>query len=157
MHVLSVTVQNSAVGVVRKIEMPNLVSSASLDRDLKNQFRHSCPRVVAKGDVNNGGQSWQEESVTNEDPSPSVCSDGLKVTKCPPRLGTRLTFGIGFGQWRNGEHFGPPEKSASLLAICEAYSLGFIFKERITKQHSRGDTADGWPDLGLDVKSLVDL
>ncbi|GFW75643.1 HSP70 family member 2 [Trichonephila clavipes] len=29
--------------------------------------------------------------------------------------------------------------------------------ERITKQASRGDTVDGWPDLRLDVKVLVDL
>ncbi|GFS98364.1 hypothetical protein TNCV_2208861 [Trichonephila clavipes] len=45
----------------------------------------------------------------------------------------------------------------ALLAICEAYSLGFVFTERITKQDSRGNTADGQLDLGLDVKILVDM
>ncbi|GFW32101.1 hypothetical protein TNCV_2601271 [Trichonephila clavipes] len=29
--------------------------------------------------------------------------------------------------------------------------------EHVTKQDSRGDTADGRPDLSLNVKSLVDL
>ncbi|GFX30049.1 hypothetical protein TNCV_2617601 [Trichonephila clavipes] len=48
-------------------------------------------------------------------------------------------------------------RTATLLAIYDAYSLGFIFIERITKQDSRGNTADGRPDLGLDSKSLVDL
>ncbi|GFU27508.1 hypothetical protein TNCV_335461 [Trichonephila clavipes] len=45
----------------------------------------------------------------------------------------------------------------TLLAIYEAYSLGFIFIESITKQDSGDDTADGRPDLGLDGKILVDL
>ncbi|GFV48457.1 hypothetical protein TNCV_843301 [Trichonephila clavipes] len=46
---------------------------------------------------------------------------------------------------------------ATLLAICETYSLGFIFIKRITKQDSRGDTAVRRPDLSLDVKISVDL
>ncbi|GFW92840.1 hypothetical protein TNCV_1736331 [Trichonephila clavipes] len=46
--------------------------------------------------------------------------------------------------------------SKTLLAICEAYSLGF-FIERIKKQDYRGDTADGRSDFGFDVEILGDL
>ncbi|GFW14067.1 hypothetical protein TNCV_3546561 [Trichonephila clavipes] len=54
-------------------------------------------------------------------------------------LETRLSYGI-----------------EELLAICEAYSLGF-FIEHNTKQDSQGGTTDGQPDLGLDVKIFLDL
>ncbi|GFX28402.1 hypothetical protein TNCV_1152111 [Trichonephila clavipes] len=41
--------------------------------------------------------------------------------------------------------------SATFLAACKAYGFRFTFTNRITKQDSRGDSADGWLDLGLDV------
>ncbi|GFU76416.1 hypothetical protein TNCV_4515711 [Trichonephila clavipes] len=43
------------------------------------------------------------------------------------------------------------------LDELDAFISILYTRERITKQDSRGDTADGRPDLGLDVKILVDL
>lgn len=64
-------------------------------------------------------------------------------------------FSVLFELWLNSHFFW--NLSATLLAICEADSLGFIFTERIIKRDSRIDSAEGRPDLGLDVKSPVDL
>ncbi|GFW21784.1 zinc finger protein 112 [Trichonephila clavipes] len=44
------------------------------------------------------------------------------------------------------------KNAATVLAISEAYNLGFTFIECNIKQHSRVDTADGQSELGLDVK-----
>ncbi|GFV52310.1 hypothetical protein TNCV_2673311 [Trichonephila clavipes] len=49
------------------------------------------------------------------------------------------------------------DSQSTLLATYEASSRAFIFIERIEKQNSRSDTADGLTGLGLDVKILVDL